>query len=394
MDRLIKTILIISIAIFGAGVLFVDSAQAQPPDNLVVQFEQTPLFNEANFLPGTGVTRFVKVTNNSGSSQRIATEAINKSDPDNLAEKLNLVIKEGATVIFNDTLKKFFDQGETYLSSLANNANTQYDFTVSFNSGADDFYQGKTLGFDIVVGFEGTEGGLPLPSPGRGTGGGGGGGWLPPGLTIQNGTVPTVTETSVTINWLTSYAATSQVIYAKDGESHTLCLTQTEGCALGTPPPPKYGYAHTTPEFDTSTKAMNHLVTISDLDPNTTYYYRTVSHGSLAISEEQSFTTLTPGGEVAGAVAKREGKTGGLAQGGGIIGGESTGTGSETGGGGTPSPSPTGLAAGANILSAFGGIFSLWWVWLILIIIALLILIRYLIGRKARRGNDRYGGEQ
>jgi hypothetical protein len=30
------------------------------------------IFNEANFLPGNGVTRYIRVTNNSGQSQRIA----------------------------------------------------------------------------------------------------------------------------------------------------------------------------------------------------------------------------------------------------------------------------------------------------------------------------------
>src|SRR3989344_7933074 len=185
MSKSLKTILIFSIAIFGAGFLSVQSTQAIPP--LVVQFETTPLFDEANFLPDDAVSRWVKVINNSGQIQRIATEAINKSDPDDFASQLDLTIKEGTTTIFNDTLKEFFDQGETYLSSLANGATTQYDFTIVFNSGAGNEYQEKALGFDILVGFEGAEGGLPLPPPGGGTGGGGsGGGGLPPGLTIVN----------------------------------------------------------------------------------------------------------------------------------------------------------------------------------------------------------------
>lgn len=368
------------------------SGQARAVDDpLVVEFENTPLFSETNFLPGTSVTRFVKVTNNSGSSQRIATEAINKNDPDNFSEKLNLAIKEGETLIFNDTLKGFFNQGETYLSSLADNASTQYDFTVSFNSDADDFYQGKTLGFDIIVGFEGTEGGLPLPSPGGGTGGGGGGGGdLPPGLTIQNETVITTTETSVTITWFTSYAATSQIIYALGSESHTLDLTDTAGA------PPKYGYAHTTPESDISPKVIDHSVTISGLSPATTYYYRTVSHGSLAISGEQSFTTLTLEGEVAGTATEREKKTGGNLAHGGTVGGVSTE--SEAEGSAlspNPTPSPTGLAMGANILSAVDGIFSSWlWLWIILVLTFLLILIRFFLGRRARQKNDQHGGGQ
>lgn len=136
-----------------------------------------------------------------------------------------------------------------------------------------------------MIGFQGTEGGI---SPGAG---GGTGGYLPPGLTIPKESIKTtITETSVTIEWTTSYPATSQVIYAKEGESRTLCLTQTEGCAIGTPP--KYGYAHTTPEYNTSPKVTPHSVTITGLTTGTKYYYRVVSHASLAISQEFSFNTL------------------------------------------------------------------------------------------------------
>ncbi|MDO8435921.1 MAG: fibronectin type III domain-containing protein, partial [bacterium] len=281
----IRIILLVPIAVFGAGFLFIDSVQAQPPDNLVVQFETAPLFNKTNFLPDDAVSRWVKVTNNSGESRRIATEAINKSDPDDFASQLNLTIKEGATVIFNDTLKKFFSQGETYLSDLANGTTAQYDFTIVFNSGSGNEYQLKSLGFDILVGFEGQEGGLPLPTPGGGANGGGG---LPPGLTIQDESVRIagIEETSITLIWNTSYLSSSQVIYGAEGENHILNLTDNAGA------PPKYGYAHTTPEYDIIPKVISHSVTIYGLTPSTTYYYRAVSHASLAISREYSFTTL------------------------------------------------------------------------------------------------------
>lgn len=292
MKNIIVKIILISIAIFGAEFFSADYALAQPPDNLVVQFEQTPLFSKANFLPGENVARWVKVTNNSGETQRIAAETINESDPDNFASQLNLIIKEGATTIFDDTLKKFFDQGETYLSSLANGAQTQYDFTIDFTLGSGNDYQEKALGFDMLVGFEGTEGGLPIPQQGGGTGGGGGGGdggGLPPGLTITNETNQTITTDSVTITWNTSYFSTSQVIYGAEGENHILDLTDNSGV------PPKYGYEHTTPEYDISPKVTFHSVTITGLTPGTTYYYRSVSHGSLAISTEHSFTTPNAG---------------------------------------------------------------------------------------------------
>lgn len=282
MNKAFKTILIFSIVVFGLGVLFTPSTFAQA-QNLVVQFETTPLFSEANFLPGQNVTRWVKVTNNSGQPQRIATEAINVSDPNWLGNVLNLEIKEGGVTRYNNPLSKFFTAGEVYLSNLAGGGTqTQYDFIVTFYSGAGNPFQGKSLKFDILIGFQGAEGGL-LP---------GAGGGLPPGLTIQDETVriATTTETSVTITWLTSYFSTSQVIYAAEGENHTLDLTDISGT------PPKYGYAHTTPEYDTSPKVTAHSVTITGLTPGTKYYYRTISHASLAVSREYSFTTLALAG--------------------------------------------------------------------------------------------------
>jgi len=301
--KTLKTILItsISIAIFSAGFLSALPANATQVDSLVVEYWsetennwlllQGPIFGETNFLPGQNVTRLVRVTNNSGSNQRIATQPLNITDSNRLGDVLNLVIKEGGTTRYDNALSNFLANGEVYLSDLANGANTQYDFTVSFYSGTQNTFQGKSLGFDILIGFQGTEGGI-LPGAGSssGGGGGGGGGGLPPGLTIQNEATASTTEISVTITWTTSYPASSQVIYALGSESHTLCLTQTEGCALGTPP--KYGYARTTPEYDISPKVTNHSVTIGGLTSGTIYYYRAVSHGSLAISSERSFTTL------------------------------------------------------------------------------------------------------
>jgi protein-S-isoprenylcysteine O-methyltransferase Ste14 len=275
-------ILIISVVILGPAFLLISSANAQV-QNLIVEFEKTPLFEETNFLPGDSVTRWVRVTNNSTITQRIATEAINVADPNRLGDVLNLEIKQGGITLYKDAFSKFFSAGEVFLSELAGNGTqTQYDFIVTFYSGAQNPFQGKTLTFDILIGFQGEEGGL-LPGAG-----GGAGGFLPPALTIRDESVRVtgIGETSVTITWLTSYFSTSQVIYATEGEPHTLDLTDN----IGTPP--KYGYAHTTPEYDISPKVTAHSVTITDLRPGTTYYYRTVSHASLAISREYSFTTL------------------------------------------------------------------------------------------------------
>ncbi|KKR70654.1 MAG: endoglucanase-like protein, nonfunctional [Candidatus Woesebacteria bacterium GW2011_GWA2_40_7b] len=95
---------------------------------------------------------------------------------------------------------------------------------------------------------------------------------------ISGETSSSATTDSVTITWTTDEAATSRVIY--DTASHAL------GAA------PNYGYANSTDED--STKVTSHSVGLTGLTAGTTYYYRTVSHGSPeAVSDENSFTTTS-----------------------------------------------------------------------------------------------------
>jgi len=246
-------------------------------DGLEVKFQHTPLFNEANFLPGNSITRWVKVTNNTGETERIVAEAINVNDPDGFGNGLTLEIKKEGSLIYSGSLSQFFNAGEVYLSELDGNGDqAQYDFIITFYSGANNTFQGKNLGFDILVGFQGIEGGL-APGAGSGTGG-----FLPSGLFILEPlNSGELTSESIIINWETSYASTSQVVYAAEGEKHDFDLTE-----------PNYGYAHAYPDPEDSTKVVSHSVTLTDLDSETTYYYRCVSHGSFALSREYSFTTL------------------------------------------------------------------------------------------------------
>lgn len=258
------------------------------------------IFNETNFLPGQDVARLIRVTNNSEPTQRIAMEAINYAGfpnpnnvpSDDLSRALLIVIKQGATDIFgglagSKTLFDFYKNGETYLSDLAGGATIQYDIIISFPSDTGNDWQSKittkTTKFDILVGFEGTEGGLTPLGPGEGMGtiiGVGGG--LPPGLTIQSETVPYIGVTSVIITWTTSYLSTSEVIY--DTVPGKFSLSAGE---------PKYGYAFIKSGDDSGQlKVVGHSVTITGLTSSVTYYFRAVSHASLAISQEHSFTTL------------------------------------------------------------------------------------------------------
>jgi hypothetical protein len=147
MAKTFKKILIISIAVFGAGFFLVHSALAQNNSGLKVEiwneslgvFElltptsTPPLFKETNFLPGQNATGTVRVTNSSGQPQRIVTEAINYPgfpNPDNipasdLSRALSIIIREkGGSDLYGGstgekTLFDFYKNGETYLSDIS-----------------------------------------------------------------------------------------------------------------------------------------------------------------------------------------------------------------------------------------------------------------------------------
>lgn len=256
------------------------------PDDLVVQFESIPLFNEANFLPGNMVTRTARVTNNTASLKGIIVESINVTDTDDFASALNLVISEGETDLYSDTLADFFDAGEVDLSPLAGSGGfTTYSFSISFISSSGNDYQKNDLGFDIVIGFA-SEGGDGGGGGGLSTGSGSSSGGGPGALTILNETVEVkdIETTSVTVVWGTSYRSTSRVIY---GTSQNLFDSDDT---------PNYGYPFSTVELDSpalSGGIFNHSVTISGLTPGTTYYFRSISHASPdTISFEKKFLTL------------------------------------------------------------------------------------------------------
>ena len=298
MNKLSKTtlLLIALIAVFSAGLLFIPSTQANT--DLEVEFEDIPLFYNSDIKPGYSVTKWLKVSNNSGEAKPVAIEAINYPEPipeDDLSRALMVVIQKQGTDLYGGSsstgpkyLYDFYEdsesQPEIYLSSLNNGETVQYDFTISFPAEKGNEWQGKTTYFDILIGFQGEE----APTPPGPTLGGGGGGWLPPGLTILDESVHAVTteRCEVIITWTTNYFSTTQVIYASEGESHTLDLTDETGT------PPKYGYANTTQEYDTEPKVTAHTVTISGLTPYTTYYFRAISHSSPpTISRQYSFAT-------------------------------------------------------------------------------------------------------
>ena len=280
--------------------LVVPTGATAADNDLVAQFQSAPLFSEINILPGNELGRWIKVANNTAESKNIIIEAINQSDPGGFAGVIDIGIwQEGVRRYGTTTLADFFDNGEALLSSLAGGGTmTQYDVVLAFQPGAGNAYQEKSVGFDILIGFQGENGVSDGDGGGGGgnggngnggNGGGGGGGGAPQGLSIfDEGTALTdVAETSATIQWTTSYRSTSRVIYGTVAGAFDYSLPQN------------YGYPFSTVESNTPANpngVFNHSVTITGLTPGTTYYYRTISHASPdTISREQRFTTLRPG---------------------------------------------------------------------------------------------------
>lgn len=300
MNKALKTILIVS------AVLFIDFGlirSVQANSDLVVQVcknlddsstcqtlsesNQSPLFNEGNFLPGDSVSRWLKVSNYSGEDQEVGIKVTGNSSncptaAGTLSDVLQLTIKENSNELYKDSFSNFYSAGELYLSRIENGATNVYEFSAVFLPEAGDNYQGCVTQFNFQVGFWGESIGREV-EPGENLGsnaGGGGGGVFIAGLKIENENASPVTNNSATITWITNKPATSRVIYASEYESYSFDWTK----------PPNYGYPHSTEED--SVRKTGHSVIISNLEPGTTYYFRCVSHASPdTVSAEHSFTT-------------------------------------------------------------------------------------------------------
>ena len=279
MDKLQKIILIAGFALLVIGLLPVSSVFAV--SNFTVNFEQTPLFSEANFLPGQDITKWVDVTNNTSETEIIGVNAKNyTSCSENcFADQLQLKITNGTTSLYEASLADFFTAGEKKLSDVGAGNTQRYYFIITFVPNAGNQYQSNQVGFDFDIGIFGQEtiGGGGTPG-GGGTSGGGGTFGGSTGLIIFNEASSPVVLNQTDITWETNHPATSRIIYSAENENHNFDLSN----------PPNYGYLHSTVED--SSPVINHSVNISGLTSGVTYYYRVVSRGSFAISEEHSFT--------------------------------------------------------------------------------------------------------
>lgn len=289
--------------------------------NLTVQFEKTPLFNEANILPGDGTTRFIKATNNTTAANKIAVVAENFPNPapsDDLSRALDMTISKGGVDIWGGssatgkkTLFDFYQAGEVALSDIAAGETIQYDFTLSLSTDKGDLpvsdttWQAKKTNFDIAIGFSGeinppcTGPNCPCVGPschsdppctgpncggcvGPSCGGGGGGCtiWIieSPVTSVKAQNVQTK---SAQIIWDTNCKGDSQVMYSPEGSAHVFDQAK-----------PHMGY--TFESLKKTDYVFSHSIDLSNLTACTKYYFRVTSgNPKIAVSREYDF--ITPG---------------------------------------------------------------------------------------------------
>ncbi|MDO8668420.1 MAG: fibronectin type III domain-containing protein [bacterium] len=241
--------------------------QAQAIGNIAdINFENSPLFGNANIMPGDSVSKWVRVENKVNDNIVVTTAATNVNNEDDLGGQMNLTIKKGTTVLYDDTMTAFFGAGNINLGALAIGETGQFNYTVTFNSQAGNDFQGKTMGFDISVTAQASESVGGETYTVASSGGGGGGAYIFDELIISNIEV-SANDTSIILTWLTNKLATSRAIY--DIVTHP---------DLSATLPPNYGYTNST-VLD-PTKVTGHTVTITGLTPGTTYYLRPLSSAS------------------------------------------------------------------------------------------------------------------
>jgi hypothetical protein len=235
--------------------------------NVTVDFEATPLFSDANVLPGDSVTRSVTVTNTGTETEQVLVGTTNVFTGD-LADIITLTIATTNDTYFTDTFNAFFAAGEVSLGALAAGVSKTYDFTADFGNTTDNDLMSSSFGFDLVVGFEG---GLQVVN--RSSSGGG------TDVRVFN---ETVTETntangSAQIGWNTNRSASTYIV----------CGDVAEGPFKLNPDDSLFGYQFSLPEIESDTDV--HSVTLTGL-PVGSYECRPASRWS----KNSQFTVGSP----------------------------------------------------------------------------------------------------
>ncbi len=134
----------------------------------------TPLFNEVGWVPGSTVTQYIKMTNNTSQNGYSAIQVLNYEELKNLGEIVQIDIREGSPVgpvLYGGvTLHQFRDDGYFTFDAITAGQTVDYFLTAVMPYSAGNEYQAARVEFDLKMGLEL----VPIP-PTSGGGDGGGG---------------------------------------------------------------------------------------------------------------------------------------------------------------------------------------------------------------------------
>ena len=116
-----------------------------------------PIFVVTNMMPGQTEERSVDVINNASTARPVGVRGVKTSETGDLSTVLDIVITEGATILYSSTLSQFFADSAgpdgIPLSTLGPSQTTTYTFKVTFNASANNDFQGASVVFDLVIGI-------------------------------------------------------------------------------------------------------------------------------------------------------------------------------------------------------------------------------------------------
>ena len=238
---------------------------------LEVEFEEAPLFSEANIMPGDSVSRTVKVTN-VGEAEESVEVLVNNTFSDGLADYLQITVTSSLGEHLAGNLSAFFASTPLGLGTLLPNEYRIYTFTVELPVLTGNAAMLKQAGFDLIIGFVGGERVSDNEPEGPGGGGGGGSSGSVSQLTIFNEQVASVSVNAqnAVITWNSNLPATSYLVCGVVGPE-PFVLTNT---------PPLFGYQFALPEVDHA--VLGHSLTVTDLVPNEEYECRPAGRRQLS----------------------------------------------------------------------------------------------------------------
>ncbi len=242
-----------------------------------------PIFAIDNFLPGETTIEKIRVHNLSEQNQTIGLKVVDFDggcvEDHCLADEFILTIGEtGNASLYSGSLQDFYEAGDIPLSEVGTGDNASYNLYVYFKEGTMTEFQGRSISFNLQIGFFTRE----TISGEVNQGGDGGSVYIPPivgAVNILNTSGPVIlSPTSVKMSCETDASSYCRIVY--DTVPHSILSN-----------PPNYGYLFSTPP--TTNKITVHDIDISDLEVSTTYYYRFICWASPArVSKEYSFRVL------------------------------------------------------------------------------------------------------